>query len=650
MSPEYRYLRSDALPDRVSLEACVETCAERAWRLAYALLRSHDDAFDVVQQACLVAALKPGQIPRPPADPWPWFSVVIANEARNSRRKARRSPLSLASGEKGESMDVVDHRGVDPTDALAVEDSHRALWREIDALPEPERTALVLTRIGGLSHEAVARSVGVPRQTLTSQIARAMERLRARLRREDPAILAQMALLPVALPDRGWSAAIAAWKTTASAGLAAKAAAGTMTLGGIMTLSKPTLAAAISVALGVGLTTGYFAGDHRPTALRGVEERAQSEHAAIATLADAPAALRPVIDAAIAEACATTSARVRESFDSELAALRAQHESVVAERDALRGQLAELETPSDPAGPTFTFGEGGQLPEVAQANWAEMAEASHIVAGAIKDMVAYQDRGEPVPTSVGIAMQENVEKMRKYEYRVFQKLPSEARFNGEFTHPISVTNLLAAELTRSGLPLTAPQVEAISRVGEQYEQDAARYRDNYPPDTLRVRRILDEYLLKSDFTEAVYEVLTREQRQIIIDPATNRIAFLDLYCPSLMIIHTSPILQGATPEELKTKLGQLVSARYSLADAEGVWLEGLLQNWRARVAPILHEVPPHRVRYYTFEESVIAGHATVELLTELLGHATDDAARATILDEAGFLIPRLVAAPTVSQG
>jgi DNA-directed RNA polymerase specialized sigma24 family protein len=37
---------------------CARLCAERAWRLASALLRDKDAAYDAVQQACLVAARK----------------------------------------------------------------------------------------------------------------------------------------------------------------------------------------------------------------------------------------------------------------------------------------------------------------------------------------------------------------------------------------------------------------------------------------------------------------------------------------------------------------------------------------------------------------------------------------------------------------
>ena len=67
------------------IELCVSECAEKAWRLAYGLMRNRADAEDVLQQSFLVAASKPDRIPN--EDCWKWFATVLTFEARNAWRK-----------------------------------------------------------------------------------------------------------------------------------------------------------------------------------------------------------------------------------------------------------------------------------------------------------------------------------------------------------------------------------------------------------------------------------------------------------------------------------------------------------------------------------------------------------------------------------
>ncbi|MCA8937358.1 MAG: sigma-70 family RNA polymerase sigma factor, partial [Planctomycetes bacterium] len=107
------------------LELCFERCASRAWRLAVHWLGDSHEAFDVVQQAFVVAAGKPDRIPAD--DPWPWFRQVVINEARNTRRKHKPLP-----SERENSMP--DPRP-DPAVAAANSETQRELRRALDDLP-----------------------------------------------------------------------------------------------------------------------------------------------------------------------------------------------------------------------------------------------------------------------------------------------------------------------------------------------------------------------------------------------------------------------------------------------------------------------------------------------------------------------------------
>ncbi len=622
---------------------CVEVCAERAWRLAYSLIRNSNDAYDVVQQAFLVAAHKPERIPRRPENPWPWFSVVVLHEAQSARRRIRGAPRAL-DGEE-ESMQLIDTRAADPLHRITRDEAHHELWQAIDSLPADERAAIVLTHISGLTHATAAAALNLPRQTLTSQIQRGLERLRGRLRTDDPTLLARLAIVPVALPDGGWGNAVAAWKTTACAGLGESATAGALTAGGGLLLKKGMVFAMVAVALGLGVATGVYVVS--PTESR-ESARAADDAAASRMLAgSAPAAA----DATGPGDTATAASRMPApllahlaSLERDAARLREENAALATEVETLTAELDALAGEGSDWGPVFTFGRFGRLEAVMNANWKEMAEAHAVITAAIRELADYEARGEEAPKRLHLAIQENTEKVRKYEYRVVDQLPSAAKYNGELTHPISVTNLLASHLRSAGVPLGAEQVARIALLGEAFEEDYAALEERHPAGTLRARKLLEEYLLKGDFTDELFAMLTPEQRKVVVDPRSNRVAFMDLYCPSLMIVHTSPIITGASLDEIRGKLAKLLGKRYTLEESLGARLEPILDRWSAAVVELLTPVPQHSVRFYSFEQSVVAGGATVELLTTMLETLDlTEASRAAILDDPGFFIPRVVA-------
>jgi RNA polymerase sigma factor (sigma-70 family) len=59
---------------------------------------------------------------------------------------------------------------------------HRDLLRALDALPEEQRTVLLLVSVEGLPYAEVAAVVGVPLGTVMSRIFRARDRLATLLR------------------------------------------------------------------------------------------------------------------------------------------------------------------------------------------------------------------------------------------------------------------------------------------------------------------------------------------------------------------------------------------------------------------------------------------------------------------------------------
>jgi hypothetical protein len=88
--------------------------------------------------------------------------------------------------------------GESPLDEVALRDWQPILHEEVDRLPEKYRAPVVLCYFEGKTHEAAARQLGWPLGTVKGRLARARERLRARLARRG-----------LALPAGGLVAALA---------------------------------------------------------------------------------------------------------------------------------------------------------------------------------------------------------------------------------------------------------------------------------------------------------------------------------------------------------------------------------------------------------------------------------------------------------
>jgi RNA polymerase sigma factor (sigma-70 family) len=614
------------------VERCARTCAEPAWRVAHALLRDAHEAFDAVQQAFLVAARKPEAVPA--GDPWPWFCVVVAREAQNLRRKRRPATNRLDSGEGG-GMEAPDLRAPEPARAASASDEARRLLQEVEALPAPEREAVLLTHLGGLTHAAAAEALGLPRQTLTERARRGVETVAARMRRSATAAAGALAAFPLPPPPRGFEAARAAWLEGARH--AAPAVGGLAVKGGsLVAASKTGWVAGVALGAGIGFlggaaTDGFGLLDpSRPPA---------------ETSAPAPATARAADgrDAAVPFEGATLSAADASERERRL---RAENDRLAARVSDLERSLAREAAPSPPArrGPLFTFGEMGSLAAVREADWAALGAAAKAVNGAIVEIHRKNAAGLPVPKELHLLLQENVERVRTYEYRTIDRMPTAAKHNGELTHPISVTNLLASILEQEGVPLSPGQVAEFERLGVAFDEEFARVRAGWTSDVPRARRLVQEVRAKGTFAEALWGVLAPEQRPHWVDPAFRGVASLDLFDPTLMVVHTSPVLTGTQVSEIRPKLLFALRPKVGLApDAPSARLEAAADAFLSRTARGLEAVARAKVKHYTFAESLAAGEATADLVDALLRDMDlSPEARRALLDDPTWYVPRLV--------
>jgi RNA polymerase sigma-70 factor (ECF subfamily) len=159
---------------------------------------SHDahEAEDLVQDAWIAVLT---QWPGEPCALEPWAKEVLRNAARKRARRMQPIEWNEAHAEHEPSQN-----GGVALDELARGERAERLRALIDALPDPYRSTLIQRFYAERSVGEIAAAKGVPRATVSTQLRRALERLRAQLAR-------QRDLLPLVFP---WSRAAGRVTTT----------------------------------------------------------------------------------------------------------------------------------------------------------------------------------------------------------------------------------------------------------------------------------------------------------------------------------------------------------------------------------------------------------------------------------------------------
>jgi RNA polymerase sigma factor (sigma-70 family) len=159
----------------------------------------------------------------------PWLFRIVRNTALNDLRDRPPAPEALAESLVG--------GGGDPSEELERREELADLMRRLQALPEAQRAAIVMRELEGLSHEEIARALGVSGGAARQAIHRARRALRDGIGMLVPLPLLQSMLAVAATPGAGETAAGVATVGGAGgagvgAGMALKATAATVLVAG----------------------------------------------------------------------------------------------------------------------------------------------------------------------------------------------------------------------------------------------------------------------------------------------------------------------------------------------------------------------------------------------------------------------------------
>ena len=138
-------------------------------RYAYALVRDHDAADDLVQDT-LERALSRWYLRRDGGDVRAWLFAILRNLHVSGWRQRQRRGVHVP-------LDTAPLPGTAPTQEAALETQD--VLAALDELPEDQKSLLLLVGVEDFSYDAAARILGLPIGTVMSRLSRARQKLRS---------------------------------------------------------------------------------------------------------------------------------------------------------------------------------------------------------------------------------------------------------------------------------------------------------------------------------------------------------------------------------------------------------------------------------------------------------------------------------------
>jgi RNA polymerase sigma-70 factor (ECF subfamily) len=166
--------------DETAFTALVTRHQHRALNVAYQLLRNHEDAVEVAQDAFVSIYRNIGRF-RGECEFTTWLHRIVVNLARNKQRwwqrRGRPAAVSLDDPNQPQFAAVAEWPDAQAAQAEFVGRLHDEMGR----LPAKFREVLVLRNVEELSYDEIAVALRCSVGTVKSRIARAREELRRRL-------------------------------------------------------------------------------------------------------------------------------------------------------------------------------------------------------------------------------------------------------------------------------------------------------------------------------------------------------------------------------------------------------------------------------------------------------------------------------------
>ena len=179
---EPQLILDSAKGDREAFRTLVERYQSRMLRLVSQVIRSREDAEDIVQESFVKAYLSLGSF-RGQSSFYTWMYRIAFNLAIDWKRKAARrggDKLELSDIETGKAVAAVDEAKI-PSDDLFRKEQSALITNALDELSEDHRMVIVLREVDGLSYEEIAKITKASIGTVMSRLHYARKKLQVRL-------------------------------------------------------------------------------------------------------------------------------------------------------------------------------------------------------------------------------------------------------------------------------------------------------------------------------------------------------------------------------------------------------------------------------------------------------------------------------------
>ena len=164
--------------DREAFATLVRRHQDRAFNLAYQMVRNREEALDISQEAFARAYTSLPTF-KGEASFSTWLHRIVVNLAIDSLRRRRVTGTASYDDTRAvpEDQEAEPATPDDPATALESKQIRALLARGIAELPPAQRAVLVLREIEGMTYEEISRAVGCTLGTVMSRLFYARRRL-----------------------------------------------------------------------------------------------------------------------------------------------------------------------------------------------------------------------------------------------------------------------------------------------------------------------------------------------------------------------------------------------------------------------------------------------------------------------------------------
>jgi len=171
--------------DQSAFKVLVERYQRRVINVAYRFLGNREDAEDVAQETFLRVYLSAKSY-KPKAELFTYLYTIATRLALNRLRKRKRLRwFSLdqlqEDGEEGVGREFPADLADQPDVSLEQAEREAVVRRALDALPEAQKTAVILSRYEGLPYKQIAEVMETSVSAVESRLHRAKQTLKKKL-------------------------------------------------------------------------------------------------------------------------------------------------------------------------------------------------------------------------------------------------------------------------------------------------------------------------------------------------------------------------------------------------------------------------------------------------------------------------------------